>query len=81
MSEHTAIEKYEQFRQIQTKKTSVDFLDEVKGSLAFKLNWAEALSAAPITLSILGCCYLAAASKPAAGVIIHPPAGGFKKLK
>ncbi|KAI0206632.1 hypothetical protein F4808DRAFT_466642 [Astrocystis sublimbata] len=46
-------------------KMSNQFVDELKGSTLFQFSWGELLSAAPTALSLMGACWLAAAS-PAA---------------
>ena len=41
---------------------------DVKQSLLFQYDWAELLSAAPLCLSLMGSCYVAATSPDAVGM-------------
>ena len=55
--------------------------DKVVNDQAFlRGNWAELLSAAPLSLIAIGNCFVAASSPLASSINLKPPTGGFKFL-
>jgi hypothetical protein len=60
--------------------TSAKFVASIKGSAMFQNNWDELLSAAPMSISLLGSCLIAASSSTSTTVTLTPPKGGFKYL-
>jgi hypothetical protein len=62
---------------------AVAFAKDVKQSLLFQYDWAELLSAAPLCLSMMGSCYVAATCPEATGMSLKEcePKGGFKKIQ
>ncbi|KAF8892585.1 hypothetical protein BD779DRAFT_1661291 [Infundibulicybe gibba] len=64
-------------------RAQVGFARDVKNSLLFQYDWAELLSAAPLALSLMGSCYVAATSPLANAVSLKDaePKGGFKYIK
>jgi hypothetical protein len=60
--------------------TSAKFVNSIKGSAMFQNNWDELLSAAPMSISLLGSCLIAASSSTSTTVTLTPPKGGFKFL-
>lgn len=46
-------------------KAGQQFVTEIKDSMLFHCNWAELLSAAPMALSLMGSCWVAASKKEA----------------
>lgn len=47
---------------------NIAFARDVKQSLLFQYDWGELLSAAPLCLSLMGSCYVAATSPDAQGM-------------
>lgn len=47
---------------------AIAFARDVKQSLLFQYDWGELLSAAPLCLSLMGSCYVAATSPDAQGM-------------
>jgi hypothetical protein len=64
-------------------KAATAFAKDVKQSLLFQYDWAELLSAAPLCLSLMGSCYVAATSPKAQGITLKEcePKGGFKFIR
>ncbi|KAF3940749.1 hypothetical protein ABW19_dt0206211 [Dactylella cylindrospora] len=64
-------------------KVQIAFAKDVKNSLLFQYDWAELLSAAPLALSLMGSCYVAATSPLAKGISLADaaPKGGFVYIK
>ena len=64
-------------------KAGQQFVKEVKDSLLFQCNWAELLSAAPMALSLMGSCWVAASKQDAAQISLQDsmPKGGWQYLK
>lgn len=62
---------------------AVAFAKDVKQSLLFEYDWGDLLSAAPLCISLMGSCYVAATSERARGLSLKDcePKGGFKKIK
>ncbi|APA07394.1 hypothetical protein SS1G_13030 [Sclerotinia sclerotiorum 1980 UF-70] len=60
--------------------TSAKFVASIKGSAMFQNNWDELLSAAPMSISLLGSCLIAASSSTSTTVTLTPPRGGFQFL-
>lgn len=62
---------------------AVAFAKDVKQSLLFRYDWSELLFAAPLCLSLMGSCYVAATSDKARGMSLKEcePKTGFKKIK
>jgi len=60
--------------------TSAKFVASIKGSAMFQNSWDELLSAAPMSISLLGSCLVAASSSTSTTVTLTPPKGGFKLL-
>lgn len=64
------------------KNPAITFMKDVKNSLLFKYDWARMLSAAPLSMSLMGACYLAAgSSKFTISLKEAAPVGGFRYLK
>lgn len=61
----------------------VAFAKDVKQSLLFQYDWGELLSAAPMCLSLMGACYVAATSPKATGMTLEDckPAQGFEFIR
>lgn len=53
---------------------------EMKSSLIFQISWQDLLQAGPTSLSSMGACFAASASRNAA-LILEPPPKGFTYLK
>lgn len=70
-----------QMKSTQTDKAQTDFVTTIKNSALFSLNWDELLCAAPMALSLLGSCMVAASSDAAIRTQLKPPRGGFKYLR
>ena len=64
-------------------KPQVAFARDVKNSLLFQYDCGELLSAAPLALSLMGSCYVAATSPLAHAITFEDamPKGGFKHIK
>jgi hypothetical protein len=64
-------------------KAQIAFARDVKNSLLFQYDWAELLSAAPLALSLMGSCYVAASSPKAQGISLKDamPQGGFQHIR
>ena len=45
-----------------------EFVENVKGSLLFQLSWDEVLSAAPLSINLIGACYIACSVSSATAV-------------
>lgn len=74
------IEKYEEVRRLEVAQSGAQFSQEIADSLILRHNWGNLLSAAPLALSFVGACQVAASSPTAVGVKLQRPAGGFKYL-
>jgi hypothetical protein len=61
-------------------KVQIAFAKDVKNSLLFQYDWGQLLSAAPLALSLIGSCYVAATAPKAQGISLQDaaPSGGFK---
>lgn len=46
----------------ESQKVGVTFMKDIKNSVLFQYDWAEILSAAPISMSLIGACYIAASA-------------------
>ncbi|MCJ1403032.1 hypothetical protein MMC11_006254 [Xylographa trunciseda] len=75
------LEAYNRARKDEIARSAPAFVQDVSDSLILQQNWGDLLSAAPLSLSLLGACQIAASSPKAASVILEPPQGGFKYLK
>ena len=64
-------------------KAQIAFARDVKNSLLFQYDWGELLSAAPLALSLMGSCYVAAASPLACSISLKDaePKGGFQYIQ
>jgi hypothetical protein len=64
-------------------KAQIAFARDVKNSLLFQYDWAELLSAAPLALSLMGSCYVAASAPKAQGISLKEaePKGGFTHIR
>ncbi len=65
------------------RQAGQQFVEESKDSMIFHCNWAELLSAAPMALSLMGSCWIAASKKEAGEISLQDamPQGGFKTCK
>jgi hypothetical protein len=79
--EQQALQKIQdnKIRQTSTK----EYVEDVKNSLLFRpsFNWNDLLSAAPVSVSLLGSLFVASTIPDATDITIIPPTGGFKYLK
>lgn len=57
------------------------FAKDVKNSLLFKYDWSELLSAAPLCISLMGSCYVAATTEKAYSIELSKPQNGFQYIK
>jgi hypothetical protein len=81
----TQIKQREEQRLVEqgNGKAQVAFARDVKNSLLFQYDWADLLSAAPLALSLMGSCYVAATSPLAHAISLEDamPKDGFKHIK
>jgi hypothetical protein len=86
----TAAEASKQLADLEEKRraqagdqAALTFAKDVKQSLMFQYDWGELLSAAPLCISLMGSCYVAATSPKATGMSLKEcePQGGFKKIQ
>ncbi|KAJ5188417.1 hypothetical protein N7491_004742 [Penicillium cf. griseofulvum] len=63
------------------KNASEAFIKDVKTRLFLSLNMGDFLSAAPMTLSLIGLCYVASTTTTGSQIKLTPPKDGFKHLK
>lgn len=75
------LEAYDRARKAEIARSVPAFVQDVSDSLILQHNWGDLLSAAPLSLSLLGACQIAASTPKAASIILEPPRGGFKYLK
>ncbi|KAE8445514.1 hypothetical protein EG329_013277 [Mollisiaceae sp. DMI_Dod_QoI] len=76
------LEKYQHLRDVEVQHTSAaQFSQEISDSLILQHNWGDLLSAAPLALSFVGACQLAASTPAASGMTLKCPSGGFAYLK
>ena len=61
--------------------TAADFVTTVKGSVLFQYNWDEILSTAPMTLSTLGSCFVAATTTEAQGTKVEAIGAKFQYIE
>lgn len=86
MSDMTLEDPQKQLKLVVQKREQADamaprILREMQSSILFQCKWEELLMSAPISISCLGACHVAAIS-PKANVIFTPPKeGGFKYLQ
>jgi hypothetical protein len=79
-----AFAKLNEIQQQQAARANASqrFISDVKTQTFMSFDWAEFLSSAPLTLSLMGLCSIAAATTPAGlTMTLDPPASGFKYLK
>ncbi|KAB8264991.1 hypothetical protein BDV32DRAFT_145025 [Aspergillus pseudonomiae] len=64
------------------KASTKEYIEDVKNSLLFQpgFNWSDLLSAAPISVSLLGSLFVASTIPDATDITIIAPKGGFKYL-
>jgi hypothetical protein len=69
-------------QQVRTTSTA-EYVQDVKQSLLFRpgFNWNDLLSAAPVSVSLLGSLFVASTVPDALQIKIIPPDGGFKYLR
>lgn len=81
----TQIKQREEQRLVEqgNGKAQVAFARDVKNSLLFQYDWGDLLSAAPLALSLMGSCYVAATSPLAHTISLEDamPKDGFKHIK
>jgi hypothetical protein len=63
-------------------QVQIAFAKDVKNSLISCYDWGQQLSAAPLALSLIGSCYVAATAPKAQGISLQDvaPSGGFKVI-
>lgn len=65
----------------QREKYAQDFMSQVQSTMLFTMDWSPLLGAAPVSLSIMGSCYIAASSAEVAiDIEKSKPRDGFKYL-
>ncbi|KAI5925415.1 hypothetical protein F4810DRAFT_708801 [Camillea tinctor] len=64
------------------QSTAKEYVDNLKNSLMFRpgFNWNDLLSAAPVSISLLGSLFVASTIPDALAIKIIAPVGGFKTL-
>lgn len=78
-----AVAKVDEQQKQEAARTDASqiFIAEVKSSLLYSMDWSQLLSAAPLTLALMGACYVASTASEAS-VTLTPPAGDrFKHLR
>ncbi|GAB1206125.1 hypothetical protein APSETT445_004806 [Aspergillus pseudonomiae] len=65
------------------KASTKEYIEDVKNSLLFQpgFDWSNLLSAAPISVSLLGSLFVASTIPDATDITIIAPKGGFKYLE
>ncbi|KAF8587134.1 hypothetical protein K439DRAFT_860309 [Ramaria rubella] len=73
----------ERLKQQGNGKTQIAFARDVKNSLLFQYDWGALLSAAPLAISLMGACYVAATSPLAQSISLKDaePKDGFKFIR
>jgi hypothetical protein len=73
----------DRLREQGSGKVQVAFARDVKNSMLFQNDWGDLLSAAPVALSLMGSCFVAATAPRAQGISLKDamPKNGFKYIK
>lgn len=60
--------------------STAEYIQDVKQSMLFRpgFSWSDLLSAAPVSVSLLGSLFVASTIPDAWHIKIIPPSGGFK---
>ena len=66
---------------IATKTAAAQFVQETKMSAYLSYNWDELLTAAPIAISLLATCIMAASPQHAERIKLERPSGGWKYVE
>lgn len=78
-----ALQRYDEIQERQLNSTTAvdDFVDKAKSSLLFQYNWEELLSAAPLSINLIGSCYIACSLERATEITLELPlSGSFEHL-
>ena len=87
ISEVEKSQKLQVYDTLQEKKLSSedavdDFVENAKCSLLFQYSWDESLSAAPLSINLIGSCYIACSVDAATAVTLPTPVtGSYKYLQ